>query len=243
MNKELVDYIKKRLAKGSTIEQIRASLLQAGYDKQTANEYLATFIYKKNDHLKNAIIVSVVVIFLIAVVILYLKPSYVRQEPQPVVPQQQLGFVEPEQNYLLIGQRAYSNGEYGQSTEYFKKAIAAMPNSSEPYSWLGYSLYMQNNYEDAATAFNNALKINPSDGTDYYYLGRIYCIEKRYDLCEEMYRKSVGIKPTTNAYSALGWLFYETGAYKESIENFKLALALGSSSSYVYEGIVMSITG
>jgi tetratricopeptide (TPR) repeat protein len=72
------------------------------------------------------------------------------------------------------GQRALSQGHYGQAATYFTQALAEEPRRSDALLGLGLAQYKQGEFADAAGTLERALAERPNDPTTHLYLGLSY---------------------------------------------------------------------
>jgi len=72
------------------------------------------------------------------------------------------------------GQRALSQGRYGQAATYFTQALAEEPRRSDALLGLGLAQYKQGEFADAAGTLERAVAERPNDPTTHLYLGLSY---------------------------------------------------------------------
>jgi len=72
------------------------------------------------------------------------------------------------------GQRALSQGRYGQAVTYFTQALAEEPGSSDALLGLGLAQYKQGEFADAARTLERTVVERPTDPTSHLYLGLSY---------------------------------------------------------------------
>jgi len=72
------------------------------------------------------------------------------------------------------GQRALSQGRYGQAASYFTQALAEDPGRSDALLGLGLAQYKQREFVGAAGTLERAVAERPQDPTSHLYLGLAY---------------------------------------------------------------------
>lgn len=72
------------------------------------------------------------------------------------------------------GQRALSQGRYGQAATFFTQALAEEPGRSDALLGLGLAQYKQGEFADAAGTLARATVERPNDPTSHLYLGLSY---------------------------------------------------------------------
>lgn len=74
------------------------------------------------------------------------------------------------------GQQAFSNGDWQEAVDYFKKALADDAENAEAYNLMGYSYRRMGNADSAFKAYAQALSFDPDHRGAIEYLGATYLL-------------------------------------------------------------------
>jgi Tfp pilus assembly protein PilF len=81
-------------------------------------------------------------------------------------------------------------GRFGESSEWYRKALAAQPGNPNIYSDLGYSLYLRGAWADAETNLRQALALAPGHCRAHNNLGLVLARTGRLDEALVEFRKA-----------------------------------------------------
>lgn len=243
MNEDLLAYVRRQLSKGSSPDQIRLRLLQAGYDKETAYEHLSLASKRKDEHLRNALIVVAVVFLLVVAVLLYVRPKALFSQEaafaqQPGISQEsKLSLQEKARQYVLLGKTAIGRLDEDEAMDVFRNASSFDQNNSEAHYFLGHLLFAKGKLSEAEIELKRTIEIAPKAAKAYTLLGSIYFLQQNFQLSEDMFTKSLAITPNSDAYDGLGWIRIHTHKYDEALEYFNLSNDLHSTTEEPLVGL------
>lgn len=107
---------------------------------------------------------------------------------------------------------------------------------------LGVALFQQGDYAEAAQHFWRYAEANPDDVTPHLYLARIHRRMNRADLAAEAIRQAERIAPDDPAvHRELGFLLLDTGRPDIAVDRFRRAIALDTTSSEGWVGLVRAL--
>jgi serine/threonine-protein kinase len=122
---------------------------------------------------------------------------------------------------------AYSNlGKFAAAEAAYKQAVALRPNYWAVYSWLGEFYFSQNRYADAAQAFLKTTQLAPNNYFGYFNLGATYVAEGIYPEAIEAFNRSIALRPSSDAYSNLGYTYTLMHRNAEAVAAMEQALKL-----------------
>jgi len=209
MDKNLINYTRKELKKGYSIEQIRAVLLKVGYNEKTINEHL-TIIKQTPHHYVYAIVCIAIFSFLIISGFIYF-------------------YIDP----VLKGQRLLEDGRFDDAIIELQKAIEKDPDDARALKGLGFSYLGVGEYGKSETIFNQAINISNESWATYglalshYKTGRHslanFYFEQLFE--QEQYNEKSYI------YSAL--VQYKLGQPEKAIERLQEYLRLDPNNPCV----------
>ena len=139
---------------------------------------------------------------------------------------------------LRAGWLHYEAALYIESENYYKKAIALIPNSIEAKFGYTYPALALGNLDLAIAQYNAILKIDPQNTTAGYRLGLIYYNKKDFQSAYKCFDKVVSLFPF--GYDALlmfAWSNYQIGKNKEAKAVFKKVLLISPGSQSALEGL------
>ncbi len=122
---------------------------------------------------------------------------------------------------------AYTNlGKFADAEAAYKQAVAFRPNYWAVYSWLGEFYFGQNRYADAAQAFLKTTQLAPNNYFGYFNLGSAYVAEGIYPEAIQAFNRSIALRPSSDAYSNLGYTYTLMNRNTEAIAAMEQALNL-----------------
>jgi serine/threonine-protein kinase len=156
--------------------------------------------------------------------------------------------LDPRNADAIIGlARSYdSAGRAADAEAAFKKAIALRPDSWEGYNHFAIFLDDHQRYDEAITQFRRAIDLTPDNAPLYLNLGSVYIDTgdpKRYQEAESMLEKSIGLEPTYQAYTNLGWLYVRQQKYAEAAKATEKALQLNDKDYTTWGNLAIAYEG
>jgi serine/threonine-protein kinase len=113
----------------------------------------------------------------------------------------------------------------------YKRAIALRPNYWGVYSWLGAFYYSQARYADAAEMFLKVTERAPGNYRGFSNLSAMYLYQGEYRKAIEAAKRSIELRPNSDAYGNLGAAYVLVGQYSEAISTCQQAVALEENDS------------
>ncbi len=120
-------------------------------------------------------------------------------------------------------------GRAEEAEKAYQKAIELRPESWSGYHYLGVFYYQRGLYDKAEANWKRITELTPDNLMGYNLLGALYLQLGRNGEAVEMFQRSLGIKPTAEAYSNLGTVFFFDRKYAEAAEMYEKAIALGAN--------------
>jgi len=119
-----------------------------------------------------------------------------------------------------------ASGDVANAERMYRRAIQLQPSY-----WFGYSkfagfYFTRGQYAQAAEMFRRVTELAPDSARAFSNLGATYHQMDRLEDALAAYRKSLGIEPTSMAYSNLGTTEFFLGQYAEASRDFEKAVAL-----------------
>ncbi len=122
---------------------------------------------------------------------------------------------------------AYTSlGKFAAAEAAYKQAVALRPNYWLAYNWLGQFYFSQNRYADAAQAFLTSTQLAPNNYFGYFNLGATYVAEGIYPEAIQAFNRSIALRPSSDAYSNLGYTYTLMHRNAEAIGAMEQALKL-----------------
>lgn len=141
------------------------------------------------------------------------------------------------------GVKAYDEGEYEKSLDYFGREIKDNPKSYKAIYYRALIFKIQNKYAPALKEINNAIKYIPSKDKEllsgaYQIRGDIYHEIDNYDKCLEDYATAVKLTPENpDVYTSRGQIYFEMDQYLNAEEDYKHALKIDESLPEAYAAL------
>lgn len=108
----------------------------------------------------------------------------------------------------------------------YQKAIALRPQYWAGYSWMGAFYFREARYGDAANMFRKVIELTPESFYGYSNLGGALSIQGQYADAIKALQRSIEIRPTLDAYSNLGTVYFASRRFAEAAQTYKNALTL-----------------
>lgn len=148
---------------------------------------------------------------------------------------------ERRQNYIILGQGAYFQGEFLRSLDFYQKALE-FSDTSEDKIWILYSMArIYDEIGDNKTSIMTYEKIighNKMEAGAYYGIAIVY--DKIFDdkNALDFYNKAIEIDPNyQRAYYYRGDLYDRLGEYKKAIKSYEKAIEIDKKDYVAYNNI------
>lgn len=126
-----------------------------------------------------------------------------------------------------LGVALVDEGHAGEAVEYYKQAIAFLPNYIDAYNNLGSAYRKLNRPNEAFAEFRAALKINPQDARSHYLLASELMQQGDLADAELEYRTSISLRPDrADAHYELATVLMARGEIQECRQQYREALKL-----------------
>ena len=128
-------------------------------------------------------------------------------------------------DYLKLGEKQFSEGQYNQALANFEKAIALNSGLSEAWFKRGNVFVKLQRYPDALAAYDRAIAIN-SDRFEYWFnRGNVFVRLQRYSEALASYDKALSLKPDyVEIWLNRGILLRKLQRYNEALASYQQAL-------------------
>lgn len=142
--------------------------------------------------------------------------------------------LDPSNPYIMdtLGYCLYKNKKYQDSVETFLKAIKIDDNQAIIYFHLASSYYDLKKYQLAIKNFKKSIDLDPRNSLTLNNLAYLYS-ELNQNLDEALIMCKLALKaaPKNPAYlDTLGWIYYQTGRYKEAKDILEKVLIIDPES-------------
>lgn len=144
------------------------------------------------------------------------------------------------------GDKSFRQKDYKAAADFYGQAIVLVPTNPYGHFWKGYSHYYLKEFEPAESSFALALTQGFKAIEIYKVRWYIFYAQKRYDDAISDIKRGLEIEPrNVIMIKALGDMYYERGAFAESLEAYQRALLLTPKDADLYYAIarVQSQTG
>jgi len=122
----------------------------------------------------------------------------------------------------------YENlGRLEKAEETYKQAIKLKPNYWHGYSRLGYFYYIYGRNDEAEKTYRRSIELMTENVLDYNNLIAVYYLLGQDDQAEAMFEKSIAIKPSSDAYSNMGTIYFFQRRYADALAMYEEAIELG----------------
>jgi tetratricopeptide (TPR) repeat protein len=139
---------------------------------------------------------------------------------------------------LRLGWLCYKAGERDRSIQYYQRAIALMPLSTEPLWGLLLPVTAKEDWVQAEKLYKGILRQDPRNGTANYQLGLIYYYRQNYTEALKYLDVSLALSPF-DYYSMLmnGWTHYFLGQKAKARTLFERVLHHSPQDPSALEGL------
>ncbi|MDP9160367.1 MAG: protein kinase [Acidobacteriota bacterium] len=117
-------------------------------------------------------------------------------------------------------------GKLTEAEAVFRKLIALRPNYWAVYNWLGTFYYRHARYNEAAEMFGRVIELAPDNFRGHSNLGGMYIALGRYQDAISELKRSIEIRPTPEAYTNLGSVYFSLKDFPQSAATFQNGLKL-----------------
>lgn len=83
-------------------------------------------------------------------------------------------------NYMALGDKEYSNGNFDKAIEFYTKAISINPNNTKAHNSRGVAYYELKDYQSAVNDYTKVLSIQPNNLGTIINRGVSYSLMKDY---------------------------------------------------------------
>jgi serine/threonine-protein kinase len=122
-------------------------------------------------------------------------------------------------SYAKLGNPASAEAVY-------RQAITLRPNYWSVYSWLGEFYTGQARYKEAAEMYGKAIELAPDNYAGYRNLGAVYIYLGHFDEAIANLTRSIGLRPSLEAYVDLGAAYFLQHRFEDAQETFKMGLKM-----------------
>jgi tetratricopeptide (TPR) repeat protein len=137
----------------------------------------------------------------------------------------------------------YSNRNYLDALDHFRKAAELTPDNPDVQFYLGLSLRRIGEVADAIIALEKALQLDPSKQYIHHHLGLAYFLEKRYDDALGQFQLAEQFDPKkVETHYYLGYTHYLLKQYQQVLEPMQRVIDLDpslASSAQYYRGLAL----
>ncbi len=128
-------------------------------------------------------------------------------------------------------------GSLEKAEEIYKKAIKLRPNYWRGYSSLGYFYYVYGRNEEAEKTYRRSIELMTESVLDYNNLIAIYYFLGQNDKAEAMFEKSIAIKPSAEAYSNMGVVYFFQRRYADALALLEEAIKMGEDYYIIWANL------
>ncbi len=122
----------------------------------------------------------------------------------------------------------YENlGRLEKAEETYKQAIKLKPSYWRGYSTLGYYYYIYGRNVEAEKMYRRSTELMTENVLGYNNLIAVYYLLDQNDQAEAIFEKSIAIKPSSDAYSNMGMIYFMQRRYADALAMYEEAIELG----------------
>ncbi|MBZ5706675.1 MAG: protein kinase [Acidobacteriia bacterium] len=125
-------------------------------------------------------------------------------------------------------------GKVAEAEQTYRSAIRVRPEYWAGYNWLGRFLYHQGRYEEAAKQFEQVTELAPDNFRGYNNLIGAYIALARYADVIPLCERSISIRPTQDAYSELGTVYFYLRRFPEAALAYERAVKMDERERYLW---------
>jgi tetratricopeptide (TPR) repeat protein len=138
---------------------------------------------------------------------------------------------------IALGELAEANNDIKLATEHYRAALAAAPDSPEPYRHLGQVLVKQKQYDEAAKIYQDGLTRFPKDADLNRLMGIAVAFQSKPDEAIGWLKKSIEINPyVAQTHVDYANVLQVAKKYEEAIKEFNEAVKLDPKNYEAYMG-------
>jgi tetratricopeptide (TPR) repeat protein len=139
---------------------------------------------------------------------------------------------------LRLGWLTYLQGQFSESSDYYKKATELMPYAIEPRLGAVLPASALGNWDDVVAQYNKILSIDPNNTITLYRMGLISYDKKDYKQAYQYFEKVVNLYPFDyQSVLMLAWTNYMLGKTREAKILFNKALLYNPTDASAKEGL------
>ncbi|MBU7581524.1 MAG: tetratricopeptide repeat protein [Nostoc sp. TH1S01] len=148
----------------------------------------------------------------------------------------QLLIVQPEFDYIKLGNDCFGKGEYTNAITNYSEALKLYPNDAEIYYQRGLSYYQLGDYEEAIADYSQAIQINLNDAKLYIKRGLAQYQLGDYISAIDDYSQAIRINPNVAvAYKNRADARSNLGDNQGAIEDYTQALKINPNYAVNYK--------
>jgi len=122
----------------------------------------------------------------------------------------------------------YENlGKLEKAEETYKQATKLKPGYWRGYSLLGYFYYISGRNVEAEKMYRLSTELMTENVLDYNNLIAVYYLLGQNDKAKAIFEKSIAIKPSSDAYSNMGTIYFFQRRYADALAMYEEAIELG----------------
>jgi Tfp pilus assembly protein PilF len=146
-------------------------------------------------------------------------------------------------SYYYLGVISDLQDKPADAIKYYKEAISLDSSFSEAWNSLGAVYSKQQKWSEAIKCYKKALdnKLYTTPHIPYLNMGRVYMAQKDYGNAVEAYRDAKRFANQDYIIAELGAALYEAGRIKESIAEYREAVALSPQNANLRYGLGLAL--
>jgi serine/threonine protein kinase/tetratricopeptide (TPR) repeat protein len=125
-------------------------------------------------------------------------------------------------------------GKMEEAERTYRSAIRVRPEYWAGYNWLGGFLYRQGRYEEATRQFEQVTELAPDNFRGYNNLSGVYVALARYADAIPLCERSIRIRPTPDAYSQLGTVYFYLRRFPEAALAYEQAVKMDAHERFLW---------
>ncbi|HVO81961.1 MAG TPA: protein kinase [Terriglobales bacterium] len=125
-------------------------------------------------------------------------------------------------------------GKMEEAERIYRSAIRVRPEYWAGYNWLGGFLYRQGRYQEAAGQFEQVRQLAPDNFRGYNNLSGAYIMLARYADAIPLCERSIQIRPTPDAYSQLGTVYFYLRRFPEAALAYEQAVKMDEHERFLW---------
>jgi tetratricopeptide (TPR) repeat protein len=142
-----------------------------------------------------------------------------------------------DEAHLALARAQQASGNFEEAERQYREAQRRKPGYWGGYHALG-SFYLTRGRDDEALEqFRQVVRLAPGGAQGYVALGNVHYRALRLDSAREMYEQSIARRPSYDALSNLGVIYYDEGRYVDAVRTFERALDLDSNQHQVWANL------